>query len=372
MSKRILILYAKSGSLGHKVIADNYAGLLKKLGYDVQITDVFKIEYNSKIKIGNRAYFLLIQRVSWLWRFLYFYWSSIPGLNRARKSLFPRRFKKTQQWLLNQHADIIITTHPIATSVVNYLKARKRIKTDLVTVYSDWHTQSFWIFPHVNKFLVATTQHKEDLINMGFREDQVEVTGMLLAENFYAALSRQEARRCLNLSQDIKVILVMGGGKGLGIEKVINSLNRLRTNACIIIIGGSRERKAQIEKYVWSHISRPSNFIVTGFIDPAPYFAAADLLISKPGGLTTSQAFLLGLPLLSVSPVPGQEEENLRILKTSNSLLVVDKGLDLASSIDNLFSDKKRVTEVISSAFKLVSAQTPQTISKIFTSINWS
>ncbi|HEX8000876.1 MAG TPA: hypothetical protein VF528_21015 [Pyrinomonadaceae bacterium] len=367
MSKRILILYAKSGSLGHKVIADNYANLLKKIGHRVQINDVFKLEHNKPIKIGNRAYFLLIQQVSWLWRFLYFYWSRIPGSNWIRESLFPRRFKNTQQWLLNQSADIIITTHPIATAVVNYLKARKLIAANLVTVFSDWHTQSFWIFPHIDKFIVATTQHKEDLIKMGFGAEQVEVTGILLAENFYDSVDRQEARNYLNLPQDVKIILVMGGGMGLGVEKVINSLCRLHTDSRIIIIAGSRERKAQIEKYVLRHKSQPRNFIVTGFIDPAPYFAGADLLISKPGGLTTSQAFLLRLPLLAVSPVPGQEEENLRILKTTNSVLVVDKGLDLVSSIDDLLSDKKRVTGVISAAFQLVNAQTPQAISKIFT-----
>jgi processive 1,2-diacylglycerol beta-glucosyltransferase len=369
MNQKILILYAKSGFLGHKVIADNYASLLKKLGCEVQISDVFEIDHNNQIEIGNRAYFLLLQKISWLWRFLYFYWAHIPGLNWARTSLFPRRLKKTQQLIINQHADIIITTHPVATAVVNYLKSRGRITADLFTTFSDWHTQSFWIFPHVNKFLVATLQHKADLINLGFNADQVEVTGMLLAENFYNAPSKQEARHCLNLPQDVKVILVMGGGKGWGIEELIKSLDHLHTDAHIIVIGGSNERKVQIEKCIWRHTSQPSKFVVTGFIDPAPYFSAADLLISKPGGLTTSQAFLLRLPMLPVLPLPGQEDENVRILNNNNSVLVADKGVDLASNVDRFLSNQKKLEEVTSSAFQLISAQTPQAVSQIIMSI---
>lgn len=368
MNKKVLILYAKSGFLGHKVIADNYACLLKKLGYEVHISDVFEIDHSNQIEIGNRAYFLLLQKASWLWRFLYFYWPHIPGINWARTSLFPRRLKKTQRLIINHRADLIITTHPVATGVVNYLKAKERITADLFTTFSDWHTQRFWIFPHVNKFLVPTFQHKTDLIKLGFNADQVEVTGMLLAEDFYNVLSKQEARNRLNLPQDAKVILVMGGGKGWGIEELISSLDQLRTEAYIIIVGGSDERKSQIEKRIWRHSERPSKFIVTSFIDPAPYFAAADLLVSKPGGLTTSQAFLLRLPILPVLPLPGQEDENMRILKNSNSILVADKDVDLAGNIDGFLSNQKKLDQVTASAFQLVPAQTPQAISQILMS----
>lgn len=369
MANRILILYAKSGFLGHKIIAENYASLLKRQGYSVLINDVFKIERGNQIELGNRTYFLFLRKAPWLWRLLYYYWHYIPGADWARTSLLPRRFRKTQQWVIDQGADLIISTHPIATSVVNLLKAKRLISTKLIATFSDWHTQRFWIFPHVNKFLVATSQQMTALIDMGYRKDQIEVTGMLLATHFYSELNKNEARSSLGLPQDIKVILVMGGGKGWRIEELIVSLSRLKTIAYIVVIGGSKERKTQIESYIWKYIPRPTRFVVTGFVDTAPYFVAADLLVSKLGGLTTSQAFLRRLPVLPVSILPGQEDENLKFLKKNNSVLVTDKGEDLAVIVDNLLSDQRKLEETSESAIKLVTLHTPQVIPKIITSI---
>lgn len=369
MNYRILILYAKSGFLGHKVIAENYANLLTKYGHHVLIQDVLQVEGGSQIELGNRIYFLILQKFSWLWRLLYKHWHQIPWADWIRTSVLPRRFKKTQQKILSERADLIISTHPIATSVVSYLKAKGLITTALITTFSDWHTQRFWIFPHVNKFLVATSQQKTDLIDMGYRKEQIEVTGMLLAEHFYFDLRRNDVRHSLGLPQDKKVILVMGGGKGWRIEELIVALGRLKTTEHIIIIGGSEERKTEIKKYIWKHIPQPTRFVVTGFVDTALYIAAADLLVSKLGGLTTSQAFLLRLPILPVSILPGQEDENLHFLQKNNAVLVTGKSEDLAINIDSLLSDESKLEEVQAAAYRLVTPQTPQYIPEIITSL---
>ncbi len=369
MAYKILILYVRSGFLGHRIIAENYSSLLNKLGYQVQINDIFKVEGSKQIEIGNKTYFLLLRKISWLWRLLYYYWHHIPGANWVRLLVLPRCFRKTQQFVIDQRADLIISTHPIATSVVNHLKAKRLITTELLVTFSDWHTQRFWTFPFVNKYLVATSEQMTDLVDIGYKKDQIVVTGMLLSEHFYTELNKNEARLSLDLPLDKKVILVMGGGKGWRVEEHIVSLGQLKTTAYIIVIGGSEERKTQIENYVREYVSRPARFVVTGFVDTAPYFVAADLLVSKLGGLTTSQAFLRRLPVLPVSILPGQEDENLKFLKKSNSVLSTDKREDLAVIVDDLLSDQTKLEETSTAAFNLVTSQTPQVIHKIITSI---
>jgi processive 1,2-diacylglycerol beta-glucosyltransferase len=283
MHKTIRVLYAKSGCLGHEILAKNYAELFKKNGYDVEVADVYEIDSNTDVETGKAVYYWLLRKLPWVWRWLYSHWSLIPGVNWLRTSILPRRFKKSQEWLLKDKADIIITTHPTATAIANYLIANQTINSKLFTVFSDWHTQNFWVFPNVDKYFVVTSQQKKDLIQLGFKDDRVVVTGILLGSYYYDAPPKKEARNQLNLPAGTPVLLIMGGGKGLGINKVAIDLLDLKKNAHIIIVGATEERKNEIWQLLSSSRKCTKNFEVTGFIEPSLYFAAADLIITKPG-----------------------------------------------------------------------------------------
>jgi len=367
MPQKFLILYAKSGFIGHKIIAENYGSILRCLGHEVLVTDVYQTEQKFQIDLGNTLYFILISRLSWLWRLLYSHWSVVPGSEWVRTFLFPRHLRTTQALILEFNADIVITTHPAATSVANYLKARGLLSADLVTVFSDWHVQSFWIFPKVDKYLVVTEEQRADLIARGFRCDQVLVTGILLAEGFYNAPTKEKARRALSLPSDINVVLVMGGGRGWKLEEMIQSLHQLRSKTHIIVLCGNAKRKSQIEAFIRTR-RIGLQCTATDFVDTVRYFAAADLLITKPGGLTTAEAFQLRLPVLACSPLPGQEDENVRVLFGNNSILLPHSGWKLATIVDNLLADQKRLNDTASAAFQLAPTKSRQTVCKLWPS----
>jgi processive 1,2-diacylglycerol beta-glucosyltransferase len=368
MPKKFLILYAKSGSLGHKIIADNYGNILRDLGHEVLVKDIYETERKFQINLGNRLYFILITRLSWLWRLLYRYWSVLPGIEWARTSLFPRRLRRTQRLILEFGADTVITTHPAATSVANYLKVQGQLSADLVTVFSDWHVQSFWIFPKVDGYLVATEEQRDDLIARGFKYDQVTVTGILLGESFYNAPTREEARRALGLPSDGMIVLVMGGGQGWNLEKLIQSLNHMRSVAHVIVLCGNAKRKIEIEAFIKARRIRLRRCTAIDFVDPVTYFAAADLLITKPGGLTTAEAFQMRLPVLAYSPVPGQEDENVRVLIRSNAILLSRRNASLGSLVDDLLSNQQRLNDTAMAAFQLLPSKAHQNICSLWTS----
>ena len=353
MPKKILILYANSGFLGHKVIAENYAALLKKNGYDVEIADVLEIDSKTEIRTGKHLYFWLLKKLPWLWRWLYHYWHYVPAFNWLRISALPRRFKRSQQLVLNFKPDIVVTTHPTATSVVNFLKVKRKITAKIYAAFSDWHTQKFWVFPNVDKYLVATWKQKEDLLRLGFSEKHISVTGILISDNYYQVPSKRRAREMLCLAQNVPVILIMGGGKGWGIESIVSELLDLPFTAQIVVIGANEERREEIGRHLKSSPKNSSHFRVTGFVDPSTYFHAADLLISKPGGLTTSQAFLVSLPFLPVYPLPGQEDENLEVLLGYNAVLPLGKSLNLVAQINCFLSDRTYLHKVSAAALHL-------------------
>jgi processive 1,2-diacylglycerol beta-glucosyltransferase len=230
------------------------------------------------------------------------------------------------------------------------LKVKGEISTKILTAFSDWHTQKFWIFPHVDKYLVATQRQKEDLARLGIHDKHVAVTGILLSDRFYQATSKQQARELLHLPQNVPIILVMGGGKGWGIERIIDELHNLSSPIEIIVVAANEIRKEEICRRLKSKSVDEAQFRITGFIEPSAYFYAADLLISKPGGLTTSQAFLVRLPVLPINPLPGQEDMNLAVLLDYKAVLSIGKRLDLAAQIKPLLTDRNCLERISSAA----------------------
>lgn len=360
----ILILYAKSGFLGHKIIADNYEHLLKQQGYKVQSYDVLNIDKTHQTKIGNNLYLWVIKSVPWLWRALYFNWQRIPFIDWFKTSLLPRHFINTQRHIVKINPKLIITTHPIATSIVNHLKSSKTITGKVFTTFSDWHIQPFWLFPQVDKYLVPTTKLKDELVKIGISSEHIAVTGMLLDEVFYNPPSKQESRLQLNIPDNKKVILVMGGGMGWQVEDLIFSLSQLPSKPHIIIVGGNNERKNQINDYI-RRLKILEAFCVTGFIETNIYLSATDLLISKPGGLTTSEAFLLKIPLLATTLLPGQEEANMKLLETNNAVLKIDTDTDLVGYVEYLLNNPDYIKNITTSAYKLAPKHSPQIIANL-------
>lgn len=360
----ILILYAKSGFLGHKTIAENYERLLRQHGYKVQSYDVLDVDKTHPTKFGNKLYLWGIKSVPCLWRILYSNWQKIPFSNWFRTSILPRYFSKTQEYIIKSNPRLIITTHPISTSIVNYLKSSNMVTGKIFTIFSDWHIQPFWLFPQVDKYLVAIFQQKDELTQIGIRSDQIAITGMLLNEVFYNPPSKKAARHQLNIPEHKKVILVMGGGLGWQVEDLIIPLSQLPSKPHIIIVGANDKRRNQIKDYI-SRIGILEDFSVTGFIETNIYLSATDLLISKPGGLTTSEAFLLKIPLLATAFLPGQEEANMNLLKSNNAVLKIDLNTDLVEYVEYLLNNPDYIEKITTSAYKFAPKHSPQIITNL-------
>jgi processive 1,2-diacylglycerol beta-glucosyltransferase len=348
---KILILYAKSGFLGHKVIAENYAELLRNNGYDVAIADVYEIDGKQSVKSGNQIYFWIIKHAPFIWRFLYSSWTSIPGAQWFKNEILPNHFRKTQALVLETKPDAIITTHPSATGVVNYLKDKNLFTGKLFTTFSDWHTQKFWIYPHVDAYLAVIPEHKTDLLKLGFRDDQVAIPGMLVRQAFYSLPEKNTARIQLGIEPSQKVITVMGGGKGWFIENLISDLQTLDATFKVFIVTGSPERQAELEKVIPQNTA--TSFTVLPFIDPVLYFAASDALISKPGGLTSSEAFLSRLPLLAINPLPGQEDENVKYLTAKNAIVDLSTVGNIGTYLKELFATPEKLASLAENAYAI-------------------
>lgn len=285
---------------------------MRSFGIEVVSVDVFRRDDNKKLEWWLATYFWLLKFAPGLWRFLYDRWSAVPGIRFVRNHVLPRRFKSTQSVLLSAAPDLVLSTHPVATAIADFLKRRRTLRSCLWVAFSDWHLQPFWMFPSVDQYLVPIDWQRDELEKSGTPRNKVTVVGMLLDTKYYERMTKEAARAELNLKTDTTVILAIGGGKGWALELVIDAIKD--TQATCIIVGGSEGRRQELERYI-ARQRYLGDWHILGWVDTLKYLIAADVVIAKPGGLTTAEALHLRKPLILCGAMPGHEEENGQVLR---------------------------------------------------------
>ncbi len=307
---KAIVLYACSGSLGHKTLAENYATYLRAFGIEAVALDVLQVDSYPTFSRFASVYFWVLKFLPGVWRWCYQHWPKLPLVNSIRLRLLPRRFKRTRKLLCSSKWDLIISTHPVSSGIVNDLKRNNRVQAPLWIAFSDWHVQPFWVFPEADRYLVALTEQRNALEQLGISKRKIDVLGMLLSPKYYSTKPQTEKCSSANTNSQTCIVLI-AGGKGWQLESVLQQLHRL--NAKLIIISGSEQRKNELEQFL--KVRRcPSSWKVMGFVNPIELMAEADLVITKPGGLSSAEVLQLGRPLLLLHGMPGHEEENARVL----------------------------------------------------------
>jgi processive 1,2-diacylglycerol beta-glucosyltransferase len=300
---------------------------------------VLQEDGGASVAAAAALYTTVIEHVPCVWRLLYSSWNRLPGMEWFRTSWMTRRFRETERRLRRLDPATVLTTHPLATAIAARMRSRGGLSSRLVAVLWDWHVQPFWCSPQVDRYLVSAPWQREGLAGIGIDPSRVTVSGLLVAPEFRAPLPAAEARARLKLPPDRPVVLVLGGGRGWGLERLVRAVARLRTPVWAVILCGSAERRARVERMLACNGSGAAAIRLLAFEpDPAPYYHAADLVVSKPSGLSLAQAFACGRPVLAVSPEPGHEEANLAELTREDAVLLPRPGEDLAATIERLLN----------------------------------
>lgn len=206
----------------------------------------------------------------------------------------------------------------------------------LVSVVTDFEAHAFWMDPAVGLTCVAAPETKARLMARGVPARDVAVTGIPVSPRFSAAPSRGEARRRLGLRDDSPVLLVLAGGFGMGpVGEVVSGLGRAPGPLQLVVVCGRNEPLRQAV----ASLEHPHPTRVLGFTREIPsLMAAADLIVTKPGGLTVSESLALGRPLLIVNPLPGQEAANSDFLLEHGAAVKSNRPEDLPARLRTLFT----------------------------------
>lgn len=249
--------------------------------------------------------------------------------------------------LLNKYnPDVVICTHPFpeaAASLWKFLHAKSDKNFLLAAVLTDYSLHEIWIFGEVDAYFVATEDMKRELATHCRAGQKIFATGIPIDEKF------SDVKRIPN---SCTTILIMGGGLGLGsIEETLSELNKVKSPLSIIVVAGQNENLSARLKKLQGKISHPLK--IFGYVSNVDkLMATADLLITKPGALTMTEAFAAGLPLILHAPIPGPEFKNAEYAVAHGAAISVGDR-KISAVIEELLRESTRLVEMKRCAKKI-------------------
>lgn len=234
--------------------------------------------------------------------------------------------------------DLILTTHFMPPEILGRSKEKGRLRAPIVSVVTDFEAHALWLEDSVDLYCVAFPETKDRLVARGVPEGAIEATGIPVAARFGSPPSKAQARKSLSLATRHPVLLVLGGGFGMGpLERIAAELDRVaKPVSAVVVCGKNEELRASVADRRFKH---PTT--VLGFADNMhELMAACDLVVTKPGGLTSSEALAVGRPLLIANPIPGQEEANSDFMLERGAAAKLSRIEDLPSKLDRLLGSK--------------------------------
>ena len=242
---------------------------------------------------------------------------------------------------------VVVCTHAFPCGVMAAYKRTFDPALPVVGIVTDFVVHPFWIYRNVDAYAVATPEMRAALVARGVAAERIVVSGIPVDRRFAAPrLEKDALRRALDLPLDRKVVLMMGGGLGIGpIELMMRALGEVAVPLAGAIIVGRNEN---LERRVLGAAERTDYPLrVHGFVDNVfDYMYASDVLLSKPGGLTTSEALAADLPMILVRPLPGQEERNTRYLVSRRAAIRARGARGLARAVGNLLESPERQAQL--------------------------
>jgi processive 1,2-diacylglycerol beta-glucosyltransferase len=374
MFDKVLILSASAGA-GHIRAAQAIEGAFALAQAAREVRHVDTLDYTNKLfrNLYSRAYIDMVNKAPEMLGWLYDHLDK-PWKNERRRLAFDKlNTRPFVKMLKSYRPEMIVCTHFLPAEIISWLKARERINTRQAIVVTDFDVHAMWLCHHYEQYFVALDETREHLTQLGIPAEKLTVSGIPIDPVFSAPKDRREMRDKLALHQDRTTILVSAGGFGVGpIEHLLSSLLQLKHRAqAIVFCGRNEELKARVERLSSSVEARRGQLEVralgyTTLVDE--YMAAADIVLGKPGGLTTSEALARGLAFVIVNPIPGQEERNSDHLLEEGIAIRCNNLPVLAYKIDRLLEDPSRLAAMKGNALRLARPRAAQEIvSKLLT-----
>jgi processive 1,2-diacylglycerol beta-glucosyltransferase len=348
MFRNVLIFSASAGA-GHLRAAQAIERAIAEMGAAHSVRHIDTLEYTNPLfrRLYSKAYIDMVNRMPEVLGWLYDFYDDPEKDDRLQLAFEKLNTFPFIKLLEQSQPDLAICTHFLPAEIISWLTGKGKLRTRQAIVVTDFDVHAQWLCPNYEHYFVALDETRAHLEELGCPADKVTVSGIPIDPAFAVPKDQGAMRDKYGLRRDGVVILISAGGFGVGkIDALITPLLRLRHRAQVVVIcGRNEELKDRIDELAAG--LPPGSRVaikVVGYTNAMDeYMSAADLVVGKPGGLTTSEALARGLVYVVVSPIPGQEERNSDHLLEEGAAIRCNNLPVLAYKIDRLLDDPERL-----------------------------
>lgn len=297
------------------------------------------------------GYLRMVKTIPQMYRYIY---------NRAERATEVGAFRtwahqftagNLRELIVRERPDVVVCTHAFPSGAMSEYKKLYDDSPPVVGVVTDFAIHAFWIHQNVDGYCVATQAIRDVLIARGVEPARIVVSGIPVDPRFARSLEPRELlRERLGLPADRQIALMMGGGLGIGpLGRMLEALDHVSAPIAAVVIAGRSRRAERSVLAAAETVSYPVR--VLRFVDNVyDYMHAADVFVTKPGGLSTAEALAAQVPMILCKPIPGQEERNVRVLGDWGAALRVRKLDELPSALGAVLTDSDRRARMIAAA----------------------
>lgn len=359
----ILFLFSDTGG-GHRSAAEAIieAIHLEFPGqFDTRMVDIFRQYAPLPLNYAPDIYPHL-SRYPKMWKLGYEVSDGTRRIRAFYDVMWPYLRSAVHQLLKENPVDLIVSVHQLVN--IPLLRSRLHTNKRFVTVVTDLvSTHSAWYHPGADLVIVPTIPAKEKALKSGLPTEKVMVIGQPIAEKFVNQTQNKfELRNQFGWDNDLLTVLLVGGGEGMGnLERQAMAINHSHLPIQLIIVSGrNQELKSKLENQKWNMPTR-----IYGFVKEMPEFMqASDVLITKAGPGTISEAFIAGLPLILYSKMPGQEDGNVGYVTNQGAGIWAPNPDQLVECLKNWINHPEEMKIVASKSSQLAKPNASRDIAK--------
>lgn len=320
--ERFFLILSTSGGAGHIRAAEALHRTAQQSGLPIRTEHYDCLDFTSKTfkKIYSQSYLEMVNRLPELWGYLYAKTEKHPYKKTGLIKIFDHfNYQKYLAALQSFNPDAIICTHFLPYISISSRLRKHGITAPVFAVTTDFDAHKLWIDPIVEHYFVHHQESSWQLSAKGVAKDKITITGIPLLPQFKDIAPRPKARHAIGINEKNFTVLVLSGGFGVGnvgevVEQVAATCEAFSAQpfTVLIVCGRNEKIKAVLEQ---KRFPKNVQAKIFGFVNTIhELMDAADVLVSKSGGLTSSEAMAKHLPMIIIDPIPGQESRNADII----------------------------------------------------------
>ncbi len=344
MKKKVHIFHISEFG-GHNKAAQNLkeALLYKNPQIDVLSLNGLGYFYPRGEKVVNSIYTTVIKHFPYLWGSIYDRRKVIKTLTPYRKLINRFAFSRFSKLITRYPPDCFVATQAFPCGLIADFKEREALDIPLIAIVTDYHPHRFWVHPCVDRYIVACGEAKDVLIKEGVDKEKIKILGIPISVKFLTTYPKKQISEELGFVSGLDSVLIMGGGLGIGpIKSIAKKLDSLSHSFQIIVVCGQNEKLRKW--FIKNKAKFKKPIFVFGYTENIhKIMDFSDMIITKGGGITISEALAKGLCIIVTHPIPGQEERNLTYLSKMQAVVDVKLAKDIGGIVDWLLQNKKKM-----------------------------